>query len=134
MTDQKGLPGLTQAAQRYLDLMYDGDVSRFDKVFAATSQLHGLREGKLAMLTAQGFKDLLAGRPSPKAQGAPREEEILLVDFASPTQALVKLRVRIAQTVYVDYLTYHYIDGAWLVTAKGFHVDRVLKSATAAAA
>jgi hypothetical protein len=127
------LAGLMQAAQRYLDLMFDGDLSRFDQVFAPTAQLHGLRDGKLAMLSMSAFKDLIAGRPSPKALGAPREEEILLVDFASPTQALVKLRVRIAATVYVDYLVYHLIEGAWLVTAKGFHVERVHKAAAAAA-
>jgi hypothetical protein len=134
MTDATRVSGLTQAVQRYLDLMYDGDVSRFDQVFASTSQLHGLREGKIAMLTAAGFKDLIGNRKSPKALGAPREEAILMLDFASPTQALAKVRVRIAQTQYVDYLVYHLIDGAWLVTAKGFHIERVYPTATAAAA
>jgi hypothetical protein len=36
-------------------------------------------------------------------QGAPRQQEILLVDFASPGQALVKLRVRIDTILYLDY-------------------------------
>ena len=124
MINPSAIDGLTQAVQRYFDLMYDGDTSRFDRVFRTTAQLHGLRDGKMAMFTAQGYKELTAGRPSPKSLNAPREEEILLMDFASPTQALVKVRVRINKTVYVDHLTYHRVDGEWLISSKGYHVER----------
>lgn len=114
---------LLEAVQRYFDLMYDCDTSRFDHVFRSTAQLHGFREGQMTMWPAQAYKDILASRQSPKALGAPREEQILLVDFASRTQALVKVRVRINTIVFVDYLTYHRIDGEWLITAKGYHVE-----------
>jgi retron-type reverse transcriptase len=45
------------------------------------------------------------------------------VDFASTTQALTKVRVRISSMWFIDYLTWHYIDGKWLITSKGFHLD-----------
>ncbi|MGH7914332.1 MAG: nuclear transport factor 2 family protein [Candidatus Binataceae bacterium] len=122
--NHSNIPSLTEAVQRYFDLMYDGDTSRFDRVFRSSAQLHGLRDGKMAMFSAQGYKELTASRPSPKSLNAPREEEILMMDFASVTQALVKVRVRINTTVYVDYLTYHRIDGEWLITSKGYHVER----------
>ena len=77
----------------------------------------------MSMWPAQKYKEVLAGRPSPKSLNAPRQEEILLMDFASPTQALVKVRVRINTIVFVDYLTYHRIDGEWLITSKGYHVE-----------
>jgi Putative lumazine-binding len=115
---------LTDAVQRYFDLMYDSDTSRFDRVFRSTAQLHGFREGELSMWPAQTFKEILASRPSPKSLKAPREERIVLMDFASTTQALVKVRVRINTVVFVDYLTYHRIDGDWLITSKAYHVDR----------
>jgi hypothetical protein len=118
------MAGLTQAVQRYFDLMYDSDVTRFDGVFRASAQLHGFREGQMTMWPAATFKEIIAGRPSPKSQSAPREEEILLVDFASVDQALVKVRVRINAVVFVDHLIYHRIDGDWLITSKAFHVDR----------
>ena len=124
MPDPSAIPGLTAVVQRYFDLMYDSDVARFDRVFRASAQLHGFRDGQMTMWPAQTFKEILAGRPSPQAQNAPREEEILLVDFASADQALVKVRVRIAAVVFVDYLVYHRIDGDWLITAKAFHVER----------
>ena len=78
----------------------------------------------MSMWPAPQYKEILAGRPSPKSLNAPRQEEILLVDFASPTQALVKVRVRINAVVFVDYLTYHRIDGDWLITSKAYHVER----------
>ena len=130
---QPAVDALMPAIQRYLDLMYDSDLTRFDQVFRPTAQLHGFQQGKMQMMTAATFRELIASRPSPKSVGAPREEEILLVDFASPTQALAKVRVRINRTVFVDYLTYHLIDGEWLITAKGFHVEHV-HPATAEAA
>jgi hypothetical protein len=118
------ISGLTDAVQRYFDLMYDSDVARFDRVFRSSAQLHGFRDGQMTMWPSATFKEIIAGRPSPKSQDAPRQEEILLVDFASTDQALVKVRVRINALVFVDYLTYHRIEGDWLITSKAFHVER----------
>jgi len=112
---------LTEAVQRYLDLMYDCDVGKFDDVFATTSQLHGFREGRMTCWPAAQYKEVLAGRKSPKDLGSPREEQILLLDFASPTQALAKVRVRINDMVFVDYLSYHRVGEQWLITAKAYH-------------
>jgi len=123
MNDHPSVKPLAEAVQRYFDLMYDCDTSRFDRVFRSTAQLHGFREGEMAVWPAPKYKEVLAGRPSPKSLNAPRQEEVLLMDFASSTQALVKVRVRINAIVFVDYLTYHRIDGEWLITSKGYHVE-----------
>ena len=112
---------LSEAVQLYLDLMYDCDVSKFDRVFCSTSQLHGFRESKMTCWPAAEYKGVLAGRRSPSVLGAPREEQILLLDFASPTQALAKVRVRINDMIFVDYLSYHKIGGTWLITSKAYH-------------
>ena len=117
------IPGLASAVQKYFDLMYDCDISKFDSVFYETSQLHGFRDGKMTKWSAQEYKDILSSRQSPKSLAAQREEAILLMDFASPTQALVKVRVRINALTFVDYLTYHFIDGSWRITSKGYHLE-----------
>jgi Putative lumazine-binding len=114
---------LTRALQGYFDLMYDCDTSRFDQVFRSTVQLHGFRDGKMVMWSASTYRDILDKRQSPKSLNAPRKDEILLMDFASATMALVKVRVRISSMMFVDYLTWHRIDGKWLITSKGFHVE-----------
>jgi hypothetical protein len=130
MTKQSGIQALMQAVQQYFNLMYDSDVSHFDRVFRPTAQLHGLRDGKMRMLTAQAYREILAGAPSSRSQGARREEEILLVDITSPSQALAKVRVRINTIIYVDYLSYHHVDDEWLVSSKAFHVESNSATAT----
>jgi hypothetical protein len=129
MIDRSAIQGLTEAVQHYFDLMYDSDLSRFDRVFCPTAQLHGLRDGKLTMWPATTYREVLASRPSPRSVGAPREEQLLLIDLASPTQALVKLRVRVNQAVFVDYLTYHRVDDDWRVTAKAYHLEQLIPAA-----
>jgi hypothetical protein len=124
MIDTATNPPLFSAVEQYFELMFDSDVSRFDSVFAPTAHLHGLRDGKLRVLAASEYRKVLMTTPSPKSKGAPREQEILMVDFASPSQALVKVRVRIDAILYLDYLSFHLINGEWLVTAKSFHIDR----------
>jgi hypothetical protein len=122
-TGRSGLTSLTEAVQKYFDLMYDCDTSRFDQVFRSTAHLHGFRDGQMVTWSAQVYKDILDKRQSPKSLGAARADEILLVDFASTDLALVKVRVRIAAMVFVDYLTWHCIDDKWLITSKGFHLE-----------
>lgn len=114
---------LLDAVQKYFDLMYDCDTSRFNQVFAPTVQLHGFREGKMVAWPAPVYRDILDKRKSPKSANSPRADEVLLIDFSSQTQAFTKVRVRVNTMVFVDYLTWHFIDGTWLITSKGFHVE-----------
>lgn len=122
MQAEAQMEALLRAAQAYLDLMYDCEVQNFDRIFWKTAQLHGFRDGQLTMWPASEYKTVLANRKSPKSSGAPREEEILLIDFASKTQALVKLRVRINTAVFIDYLTFHLVDNHWIITSKAYHL------------
>jgi len=69
------------------------------------------------------YREILNRRQSPKSLKSHREDEILLVGFASTTQALVKVRVRLSAMVFFDHLTWHRIDGRRLITSKGFHVE-----------
>lgn len=129
MTDVATHTSLIAAVERYFEMMFDSEVGRFDQVFAPTAHLHGLRDGHLRILPAADYRKLLASNPSPKSKNAPRQQEILLVDFASSMQALVKVRVRIDTILYVDYLSFHHINGAWLVTAKSFHIEKRFEAA-----
>jgi hypothetical protein len=124
MTKTAAHHALLAAVAAYFETMFDADLARFDQLFAPTAMLHGLRDGALRVLSAADYRSLLAANPSPKAKGAPRQQEILLLDFASTEQALVKVRVRIDQLLYLDYLAFHRLDGAWRLTAKSFHIER----------
>ena len=52
MNDHPSVKPLAEAVQRYFDLMYDCDTSRFDRVFRSTAQLHGFREGEMTVWPA----------------------------------------------------------------------------------
>ncbi len=116
---------IASAINGYFDLMYDADDSRFPEVFHDACLVHGLREGKLAAWSASEFRDMMRGRASPAAMKSPREQEILSIEQTAPGLATAKVRVRIGQTGFMDHLTFHRIDGKWLVTSKAFHVARV---------
>jgi hypothetical protein len=130
MNEHPTAASLLEAVERYFTLMYDNDVSRFDQVFAPSAQLHGLRDGELKLIPAADYRNSLASRPSPHSKKAPRLQEVLLVDFASPTQAIVKVRVRIDTQQYLDYLAWHCIAGVWRITAKSFHIERIYEAMT----
>ncbi len=131
MTDIATHQALLTAVERYLEMMFDCHIGKFDRVFAPTAQLHGLGEEGMRVLPAGDYRERLAARASPKSKGAPRQQEILLVDFASPSQALAKVRVRIDTILYLDYLAFHLIGGQWLVTAKSVHIERRFESTAA---
>ena len=131
MTESPDVAPLLEAVERYFKLMYDNDVSQFDRVFAPTAQLHGFRDAELRILPAADYRKMLASTPSPQSRNAQRLQEILLLDLASPVQALVKVRVRIDVPQYIDYLAFHRISGIWLITAKSFHIERRYEPTTA---
>jgi hypothetical protein len=114
------------AIEAYFDLMYDSDDSHFPEVFHELCQVHGMRDGKLVAWSASEFRKLVRSRPSPASMGSPRQQEIVRVDEISPDVAAAKVRVRIGQICFLDHLILHRIDGKWLVTSKGFHVEQVL--------
>jgi Putative lumazine-binding len=62
MRDNAAVEGLLAAVQRYFDLMYDCDVSKFAKVFWTTAQLHGFRDGKMTVWPHDTYKDVLSKR------------------------------------------------------------------------
>lgn len=116
---------LVDAVEKYFDLMYDCDTSHFNEVFCCTARLHGFRDEQTVTWSAEAYKDVLDKRQSSKSLGAARADEILLMDFASTDMAFVKVRVRIAAMVFVDYLTWHRLDGKWLITSKGFRLESI---------
>ena len=119
------IQAIVSAVGGYFDLMYDADDNKFPEVFHDVCLVHGLRDGKLVAWSAAEFRDVMRDRPSPAAMKSPRDQEILSIEHTAPDLATAGVRVRIGQTGFVDHLTFHRIDGRWLITSKAFHVARV---------
>jgi hypothetical protein len=125
---QQSTSNVTSAIEAYFNLMYNSDDSQFPTVFHDLCQVHGTRDGKLMVWSASEFRQLIRSRPSPASMGSPRQQEILRVEEIAPDMAAAKVRVRLGQTRFLDHLIVHPLDGRWLVTAKGFHIEQILRS------
>ena len=114
---------IAAAVQTYLDGLYEGDAAKLASVFHATSALTYENEGKLAVLPRDQWLELVRSRPSPKARGLGRHDEILQIDQASPTMAFVKLKCAIPPRFFTDYLSLLKIEGRWQVAQKVYATE-----------
>jgi len=114
-----------ETIERYFDLMYDCDLTKFDDVFLPSASLNGLRDGSLVVWPVAQYRDILAKRQSPQSLGAPRRQEILQIDFAGPDQAVAKVRVMINKNNFVDHLILINVDSGWRIAFQGLYTGAV---------
>jgi hypothetical protein len=112
---------VARTVQQYFEVVFSNDLDLFDLTFHERAQLHGFAtNGSLVVWSARDYREVLSKRPSPKSLGAMREEETVQVDVASDSHAFAKVRVRINQTVFIDYLTMLKVDHCWRIVSKTF--------------
>ena len=107
MPDTPAQHSLLAAVEAYFETMFDADLERFDRLFAPTATPAWPARWCLARPARRRLSKPAGVNPSPKAKNAPATTGDLDAGFASPEQALVKVRVRIDQVLYVDYLSFH---------------------------
>ena len=120
-TDERA--AVEAAAQTYLDGLYEGDADKIASVFHPTSSLTWGQDGALKPWPRDEWLAAVRSRPSPKAKGLSRHDEILSIDFAGPTTAFVKLKCAIPPRFFTDYLCFLKTDGRWQVAQKVFAVE-----------
>ena len=121
MTDEAA--AIRTAAQTYLDGLYEGDADKLASVFHPTSALTWEENGVLTPLPRDQWLDAVRNRPSAKARGLARQDEILQIDQASPTMAFVKLKCAIPPRFFTDYLSFLKVDGKWQIAQKVFATE-----------
>jgi hypothetical protein len=122
---------IEKAVQTYLDGLYEGDADKLASVFHPTSVLTSDQEGRLTILPRDEWLERVRNRPSPKAQGLSRHDEVLQIDEAGPTTALVKVNCAMPPRFFTDYLSFLKIDGRWQVAQKVFAERREAARAAA---
>jgi hypothetical protein len=116
-------PAIRTAAQTYLDGLYEGDADKLASVFHPTSALTREENGVLTPLPRDQWLEAVRNRPSAKARGFARHDEILQIDQASPTMAFVKLKCAIPPRFFTDYLSFLKVEGKWQVAQKVFATE-----------
>jgi len=118
---------LFKAVQVYFDSLYYCDTQKLNSVFHKTSSLFDADEGKLFVEAITSFSDDVGGRTSPASKGQEREDEILMVDWLSPISAVVKIRLRAHQKVFIDHLNFVKGEDGWKIVAKVWHLEKVVE-------
>lgn len=114
---------LHDAIDVYFRALYACDVTLLDTVFHPASSLFDVDEGPVVVDPYPVWREVVANRPSPASVGQERSEEVLLVDWLSDVSAVVRVRLRVLDSVFVDHLSF--VDGpdGWQIVAKVWHLE-----------
>ncbi len=124
----KSTSELLDAVQMYFDALYFCDTQKLNAVFHETSSLFDADNGTVFVEPIASFSRDVGGRTSPESKGQDREEEILLIDWLSPLSAVVKIRLRAHDSVFVDHLSFVKGEQGWQIVAKVWHLERVMSA------
>ena len=110
-------------AGAYFDGLYDGDVARLTGVFHERSRLHAMLDGKLTEIAFAPYMTVIAGRPSPRSQGAERADQLIAIQQTTADTALLTVSVLIADKSYTDHLSLIKDGGRWQIISKVYHLN-----------
>jgi hypothetical protein len=117
---------LHDAVDVYFRALYFGDATLLDAVFHPASSLFDVDEGRVFVEPFPHWREVVANRTSPASVNQLRQEEIVAIDWLSETAAVVQVRLRVLDSIFVDLLSF--VDGpdGWQIVAKVWHLERVM--------
>lgn len=115
---------LLAAVETYFGALHGCDLTLFDRVFHPASSLFNSEDGIITVEPIAAYRAVIAERMSPKSLSQPREDAILMIDWLSQEEALVKVRLRIHDKTFVDHLCFAKDEKAWRIMAKTWHLER----------
>lgn len=118
---------LIEAVQLYFDALYFCDIEKLNAVFHETASLFDADNGSLFVEPIASFSADVGGRVSPASKSQNRDEQILLIDWLSPISAVVKVRLRAHENVFVDHLSFIDGENGWRIVSKIWHLESVVK-------
>lgn len=111
---------IVEVLKIYFDGWHYGDPERLKRVFHPSCHLYCAIGGKLDDDGMDKVYGYVAGRPSPKSQGAPRRDLILTIDLSGAGAACAKVQLLINGKLFTDYLSLLRLDEGWRIVAKTF--------------
>jgi hypothetical protein len=120
---------LLDAVDVYFRALHACDVDLLDSVFHPASSLFDVDKGIITVDHYPAWRGVVVNRPSPASVGQDRDDEIVVVDWLSDTAAMVRVRLRVLDSIFVDQLSF--VDGAdgWRIVAKVWHLEGFVPSA-----
>ena len=105
----------------YFEVLQTQDMELFDRVFHQDCVLYSQQDDALVVRPFAAYRSMVQGRQSPASKGAPRAENVLLIDFLSPTMVVAKVRLRLFDNIMEDHLNLMKHGGRWMIYAKHFY-------------
>ena len=109
---------ITQALESfYFKGIYEGDLNSLRNILNPGALLFGDVKGKPYKKTLDQYLEGVKDRQSPKDSGKPFEGAILAIDIINSI-AIVKAHVKMYEFEYDEFLSFHKIDGRWVIVNK----------------
>jgi len=102
---------------RYFKGIYEGDTTLLSTVYHPGTLLFGDVKGQPYAKTLNQYFDGVAHRQSPKDSGKPFKGEILDIRAVNSI-AVAEVKVTMYDFVYHEFLSFHRIDGNWVLVSK----------------
>ncbi|NUY80445.1 nuclear transport factor 2 family protein [Flavobacterium sp. MAH-1] len=101
----------------YFEGIYTGDVARLKKIYYPGTLLFGDVKGQPYAKTLPEYLDGMAHRQSPKDSGKPFKGQVLDIKVTNSI-AIAEVKVKMYDFDYHEYLSFHKLDGKWLLVNK----------------
>lgn len=104
----------------YFKGIYEGDVKLLRTAYYENTLLFGDAGGKPYFKTLAQYLDGVANRVSPKDSGKPFRGTIIAIEVIGSI-AMAKVSVKMYDFNYMELLSFHEMDGKWLIVNKMIH-------------
>lgn len=117
-TDEEALTAIEQALKGYyFKGIYDGNVELLKVVFHPGTLLFGDVKGQPYAKSLAEYLHAVAHRTSPKDSGKPYQTDIIRIEVINSI-AVAKVRITMYEFNYYDLLSFHKIEGKWVIVNK----------------
>ena len=117
-TTQADSAAISQALEDYyLKGIYEGDLATLNQIYYPGTLLFGDVKGQPYFKTLDQYFDAVKNRQSPKDLEKPFKGEIISISIINSI-AIAELKVKMYDFYYHEFLSFHKINGKWLIVNK----------------
>src|ERR1700744_605887 len=109
---QEESSAIISTLETYFKAIYEGDTKSLGGTFFPGTLLFGDVKGQPYFKTLAQYLDGVKNRQSPKDSGKPFKGEIMGIEIFNSI-AVAKVRVKMYDFNYYEFLSFHRIDGKW---------------------
>ena len=115
---------ILEAVNLYFEGIHECDVSKLKEVFHPQSSLFDSDKGCIYVETIDSFLDDVSTRVSPASVRQQMKAEVLMVDYLSLTNAMVKIRIQTHKSIFIDHLAFVKGENGWKIVSKLWHLEK----------